>query len=79
MLTIKVEWIDGEKVCERPIALVLDGRKMKVEKWIPVGIVRDFVGNEREVHKVILEDGSSYRIEYFRSQDQCYVEKLRSW
>jgi tetraacyldisaccharide-1-P 4'-kinase len=73
-----VVWHDGEKVCERPVAIIVEGKKLLVEKWIPVGTVRDFMGNEREVHKVVLEDGSSFRIEYFRSQDQCYVERLRS-
>jgi hypothetical protein len=76
---IEVLWYEGEKKCERPQALVIGGKKLMIQKWFPIGVVRDFIGNEREVHKVILEDGSAFKIEYFRNQDQWYVEKLKNW
>jgi len=79
MNDIKVIWYDGGKANERPKALVIDGQTFLVRKWIPVGVVKDFIGMEREVHKVVLEDGSTYRIEYLRSLEQCIVGKLKSW
>jgi hypothetical protein len=75
---IKVIWYDGNKPSERPRALLINGETLEVKKWIPVGIVRNFLGKEREVHKVYLEDGSCYRIEYERERDECVVERLRN-
>ncbi len=79
MLRAEVIWYDGEKTRERPMAIIIDGERFEVTKWIPVGVVRDLIGLEREVHKVVLEDGNSYRVEYYRGQDICYIEKLRNW
>lgn len=76
---VKVVWYEGEKANERPKAIIINGKALEVTKWIPVGVVRDFLGKEREIHKVFLEDGSCYRIEYARERDECVVEKLRSF
>ncbi|HHF53459.1 MAG TPA: hypothetical protein ENL43_03745 [candidate division WOR-3 bacterium] len=74
-----VIWYDGSKYREKPVAVMIKGDKVMVKEWKPLGIVVNFLGSKREVHKVKLENGLVFKIEYIRSLDIWTVEKSRNF
>jgi hypothetical protein len=68
---IEVVAYSGYKANERPLYLVLDGRKLEVKRTLDT-----WYGIEHDYFKVLAEDGKLYLLKWHRSLDMWFVEKI---
>ena len=69
--TIEVTSYSGYKANERPLYLIVDNKRIEVQK-----VIDRWIGEEHDFFRVLAIDGKVYLISWQRKRDMWSIEKI---